>query len=309
MAVRGGGHNVAGLAGADQAVTIDLSRMRNVRVDPVQRHVRVEAGALLGHVDRATQAFQLVVPTGVVSETGIAGLILSGGLGWLRRKWGRTCDNLIAADLVCADGAHHRVSCTEQPELLWALRGGGGNFGIVTAFEFQAHPLGPDVMFCFVVYPDNPELMARYADFIATEPEEIGTLAFTGTVPAADTFPRDSWGCPFFVVAACYAGSVAEGQRALQPLRELGTPIADLSAAMPFVEAQKFLDEEYPTAGTITGNPFISGSSLQRSSIFFETSATGRLLLSPPSTSGQWVVHSQGSVRMTVPWRHDRLHS
>jgi FAD/FMN-containing dehydrogenase len=157
-----------------------------------------------------------------------------------------TCDNLIAVDLVCADGALHRVSGTEQPELLWALRGGGGNFGIVTAFEFLAHPLGPDVMFCFVVYPDDSELMARYAAFIATEPEEIGTLAFTGTVPAADTFPRDSWGSPFFVVAACYAGPVAEGHRALQPLRELGTPIADLSAAMPFVEAQKFLDEEYP---------------------------------------------------------------
>ena len=246
VAIRGGAHNVAGLASYDGGFVIDLSQMRAVHVDPTTKTVRVEAGAQLGDIDRETQAFGLVVPTGVVSETGIAGLTLNGGVGWLRRKWGMTCDNLISVELVTAEGQWLKVSNTENPELFWALRGGGGNFGVVTSFEFELHPLGPEVMFCFVMYPDSKEILQKYRKFAQSEPDEVGTLSFTGTVPADENFPAAWWHQPFFVVAACYAGSADDGESVLQPLRELGTPIVDFSDRMPYTEVQKFLDADYP---------------------------------------------------------------
>ncbi|MGR3278314.1 FAD-binding oxidoreductase [Acaryochloris marina NIES-2412] len=246
VAIRGGAHNVAGLASYDGGFVIDLSQMRAVHVDPNSRTVRVEAGAQLGDIDRETQAFGLVVPTGVVSETGIAGLTLNGGVGWLRRKWGMTCDNLVSVELVTAEGQWIKASKTEHSDLFWALRGGGGNFGVVTNFEFELQPLGPEVMFCFVMYPDHKDILQKFSQFAQNEPEEVGMLSFTGTVPADESFPEVWWYKPFFVVAACYAGSAEDGERVLQPLREWGTPIIDFSDRMPYTEVQKFLDADYP---------------------------------------------------------------
>lgn len=246
VAIRGGAHNVAGLASYDGGFVIDLSQMRAVHVDPNSRTVRVEAGAQLGDIDRETQAFGLVVPTGVVSETGIAGLTLNGGVGWLRRKWGMTCDNLVSVELVTAEGQWIKASKTEHSDLFWALRGGGGNFGVVTNFEFELQPLGPEVMFCFVMYPDHKDILQKFSQFAQNEPEEVGMLSFTGTVPADESFPEVWWYKPFFVVAACYAGSAEDGERVLQPLREWGTPIIDFSDRMPYTEVQTFLDADYP---------------------------------------------------------------
>jgi FAD/FMN-containing dehydrogenase len=244
--MRGGAHNVAGLASYDAGFVIDLSQMRAVHVDPQTRTARVEAGAQLGDIDRETQAFGLVVPTGVVSETGIAGLTLSGGVGWLRRKWGMTCDNLLSVDVVTAEGRLVTASKTQNEDLFWALRGGGGNFGVVTSFEFELHPLGPEVMFCFVMYPADRDIMRKFREYAQNEPDEVGILSFTGAVPENESFPKKWWHKHFFVVAACYAGAADEGERIMQPLRELGTQIVDFSGRMPFTEVQKFLDADYP---------------------------------------------------------------
>jgi FAD/FMN-containing dehydrogenase len=246
VAIRGGAHNVAGLASYDAGYVIDLSQMRAVQVDPQARTAHVEAGAQLGDIDRETQAFGLVVPTGVVSETGIAGLTLSGGLGWLRRKWGMTCDNLLSVKMVTAEGRLVTANKTQNEDLFWALRGGGGNFGVVTSFEFELHPLGPEVMFCFVMYPANKEILLRYGEYARNEPDDVGMLSFTGMVPKDENFPREWWHKHFFVVAACYAGSPDEGERIMQPLRELGTQIVDFSGRMAFTDVQKFLDADYP---------------------------------------------------------------
>jgi FAD/FMN-containing dehydrogenase len=184
----------------------------------------------------------------VVSDTGIAGLTLGGGLGWLRRKHGLSCDNLIAADLVTADGHLLHTSEAEHPELLWGLRGGGGNFGVVTSFEFRLHPVGPEVMLCFVLYPAEiaPEALRFYRQYSATAPDEISSFAIFGTVPAADLFPQQAHGRPYLALMACHCGTVEQGERDMRPLRELATPIADLSGAMPFVDVQKLFDEDYP---------------------------------------------------------------
>ena len=167
VAVRGGGHSVAGHSSCDGGMVIDLTRMRGVDVDPDARIARVQGGALWGDVDRETQAFGLVVPGGVVSETGVAGLTLGGGEGWVRRKYGLTIDSLLSARVVCADGSVHTASPTSEPDLFWALRGGGGNFGIVTSFEFRAHPLGPIVAFAGVFYPvaDAATILPRWRDY------------------------------------------------------------------------------------------------------------------------------------------------
>ena len=246
VALRGGAHNVAGLASYDAGFIIDLSRMRAVHVDAQARTALVEAGAQLGDIDRETQTFGLVVPTGVVSETGIAGLTLNGGVGWLRRKWGMTCDNLLSVELVTGDGNLITASKTRNEDLFWALRGGGGNFGVVTSFEFALHPLGPEVMFCFVMYPANRDIMHNFREYARNEPDEVAVLSFTGTVAEDENFPRNWWQKQFFAVAACYAGPPDEGERIMQPLRELGTQIVDFSGRMAFTEVQKFLDADYP---------------------------------------------------------------
>jgi FAD/FMN-containing dehydrogenase len=248
MAVRGGGHNVAGTAVADGGLVIDLSPMKGIRVDLSTQTVRAEGGVTLGELDHETQAYGLATPLGVVSETGIAGLTLNGGLGWLRRKYGLSSDNLVSADVVTADGRFLTASETENPDLFWGIRGGGGNFGIATSFEYRLYPVGPEVMVCFVLYPGEraKEVLGFCDEYVAQAPEEVSPLAFLGRVPEVELFPEEWHGKPYAAILALYAGELEEGARVLQPLRDLGDPIADLSSPMPYVEAQKILDEDYP---------------------------------------------------------------
>jgi FAD/FMN-containing dehydrogenase len=248
LAVRGGGHNVAGNAVCDGGLVIDLSPMKGVRVDPQRRTVRAESGATLGDLDRETQVFGLATPMGVVSETGIAGLTLGGGIGWLRRKYGLSSDNLLSVDVVSADGRFVTASETENAELFWGIRGGGGNFGVVTSFEYRLHPVGPEVMFCFVLYPGEraKEVLSFCEQYVAETPDEVSPVGALGRVPPVELFPERWHGEPYIAVASMHAGEAKEGERMLRPLRELGGAIADLSARMPYTEAQRILDEDYP---------------------------------------------------------------
>ncbi|MHB1416828.1 MAG: FAD-binding oxidoreductase [Chloroflexota bacterium] len=248
VAVRGGGHNVAGMAVSDGGLVIDLSHMREVLVNHEERTARVQGGANWGDVDKETQKFGLATPGGIVSDTGVAGLTLGGGLGWLRRKYGLSCDNLTSVDVVTADGRLLIANEHENADLFWGLHGGGGNFGVVTSFEFRLHPAGPEVMFAYAFYPIEvaADALRFYRNWSATAPDEISSIFFLATTPQASSFPAEAQGVPCLVVAACYAGEVDEGERALQPLRQLGTPIVDLSGPRPFVEVQTIFDEEYP---------------------------------------------------------------
>ncbi len=251
LAVRGGGHNVAGTAVADGGLVVDLSPMKGVHVDLERRTVRAEGGVTIGELDEETQKFGLATPMGVVSETGIAGLTLGGGLGWLRRKYGLSSDNLVSVDIVTADGRYLTASETENPDLFWGIRGGGGNFGVVTSFEYQLYPVGPEVMFCFVVYPgDRAKEVLRFCEeYVAQASDEVSPLGVLGRVPHDELFPEEWHGKPYAAILAMYSGSVEEGERVLQPLRDLGDPIADLSEPMPYTEAQKLLDDDYPEGG------------------------------------------------------------
>jgi len=251
LAVRGGGHNVAGTAVADGGLVVDLSKMKGIQVDPERRTVRAEGGVTIGELDEETQKFGLATPMGVVSETGIAGLTLGGGLGWLRRKYGLSSDNLVSVDLVTADGQYLTASETENSDLFWGIRGGGGNFGVVTSFEYQLYPVGPEVMFCFVLYPGDQakEVLRCCEEYVAQAPDEVSPLGVLGRVPHDGLFPEAWHGKPYAAILAMYSGGVEEGERVLQPLRDLGDPIADLSEPMPYTEAQKILDEDYPDGG------------------------------------------------------------
>jgi FAD/FMN-containing dehydrogenase len=251
LAVRGGGHNVAGTAVADGGLVVDLSPMKGVQVDPERHTVRAEGGVTIGELDEETQKFGLATPMGVVSETGIAGLTLGGGLGWLRRKYGLSSDNLVSVDIVTADGRYLTASETQNPDLFWGIRGGGGNFGVVTSFEYQLYPVGPEVMFCFVVYPgDRAKEVLRFCEeYVAQASDEVSPLGVLGRVPHDELFPEEWHGKPYAAILAMYSGSVEQGERVLQPLRDLGDPIADLSEPMPYTEAQKLLDEDYPEGG------------------------------------------------------------
>ncbi len=252
LAVRGGGHNVAGLAVADDAVVCDLSGLRRVEVDPERRIVRADAGATWGDVDRATQRHGLAVPGGVVSTTGIAGLTLAGGLSWHRRAHGMTIDNLLACEVVTADGRVLRASESENADLFWALRGGGGNFGVVTSFEYRAHPLGPDVAFAETFYPleRGAEVFVGYREFVATAPDEVTADIGIWSFPAVDEVPAELHGAPFVLVDALYAGPASVGEEALGPLRELAEPLDDLSSVRPYLELQSQSDAFFP-AGTM----------------------------------------------------------
>jgi len=248
LTVRGGGHNAAGAAVADGAVVIDVGPMKDVEIDTAARRVRAGAGVTIGELDEATQRVGLAVPLGVVTETGVAGLALGGGFGWLRRKHGLSCDNIVSAEVVTADGRIVTASEDEHPELLWGIRGGGGNFGIVTSFEFQAHPLGPEVYFAVVMHPadDVVDALAAYRRWAEGAPDEISALAVTWHAPAIDEVPAEHHGEPIVVFVAMHAGSPQEGERALRSLRDIGSPIADLSAVLPYTEVQQFFDEDYP---------------------------------------------------------------
>jgi hypothetical protein len=251
LAVRGGGHNVAGHATCDGGLVIDLAPLNQVEVDPIQRVARVGGGATWGEVDAATQAYGLAAPGGVFSGTGIAGLTLGGGYGYLRNKYGLSCDNLIGAQVVTAAGQVIHADAGENADLLWGLRGGGGNFGVVTTFEFQLHPVGPEVMYTFVFHDASGSNMERairfYRDFSAGAPDEVSTILACGVIPPdPHTFPAELHGRPIAAFIGLYAGPAEAGQRILQPLRDFGAPLMDASGIMPYVDAQKAFDHEFP---------------------------------------------------------------
>ena len=248
VAVKGGGHGVAGNALCDRGLLIDLSLMRAVHVDPAERTAQVQGGAMLADLDRETQAFGLVAPAGVVSETGVAGLTLGGGFGWVRAKHGLSVDNLLSVDIVTADGQYRRASETQNEDLFWAIRGGGGNFGVITSFEFQLHPLGPIVMFCSPMYAikQAKEVLSVWRDFMAVAPDDFSTEFFFWTIPDHPDFPDELAGQKVVIPAGVYAGPADEGERFVQPLREIGTPLLDLSGARPFTEIQQTFDPFVP---------------------------------------------------------------
>ncbi|HEY7560859.1 MAG TPA: FAD-binding oxidoreductase [Gaiellaceae bacterium] len=245
IAVRGGGHNVAGTAVCDDGVVIDLSAMRAVWVDVAGRTAWVQGGALWSDVDHESQAHGLATTGGIVSHTGVAGLTLGGGVGFLMRKHGLAVDNLLAAEVVTAEGSVVRASADEHPDLFWALRGGGGNFGVVTSFRFALHPLGPTVMAgpVFWAADDTAEVLRRYREFAAEAPDELGSVVRLGTVPPLPVIPSDLHWRPAVAITCCYAGSVEEGERAVRALRRFGTPLVDLLAPAPYVAFQGGVDD------------------------------------------------------------------
>jgi len=248
VSIRGGAHNVAGHAVCDDGVMVDLSQMRSVRVDPDARRAQVEGGCTWGDVDRETQAFGLATPGGLISDTGVAGLTLAGGIGWLRSRYGLCIDNLVSADVVTADGRLVTASADTHPDLYWALRGGGGNFGVVVSFEFALHPVGPTVMFAAPIYPlsAGPEPIRFWRDFLADKSNDVGSLIEFSTVPESDDFPERFWGQRVYTIAAVYAGDADEGERVLQPLREQGEMVTDFSGQMSYCEVQKLFDTIIP---------------------------------------------------------------
>ncbi len=244
VAVRGGGHNIAGNAVCDAGLMIDLSPMKAVTVDPTARTARAEPGATLGDLDEATQQHGLATPVGINSTTGLAGLTLGGGFGWLTRKHGLTCDNLVGADVVTADGNLRHASESEHPDLFWALRGGGGNFGVVTAFDLRLHPVGPEVFSGLVVYPleQGRSALHQYRRYAAALGDETAVWAVLRKAPPLPFLPEDVHGSPVAVFAVFHAGDAAEGERILQPVRGFGTPCGEHMAAQPYVAWQQAFD-------------------------------------------------------------------
>jgi FAD/FMN-containing dehydrogenase len=248
LAVRGGGHNVAGTAVVDGGIVIDLSEMRGVRLDPSGRTVHVQGGATWADVDRVTAPLGLAAPGGVVSETGVAGLALSGGVSHQRRRDGMTADCLVSAEVVLADGRRVRASAVEHPDLYWALRGGGGNFGVVTSFELRLHALGPEVFALNVAYrlEDARQVLAGWRDAVANAPDELSTAGLVWSLPAVEELPEELRGLPYVGVAGMWAGDPDEGERATRALRELATPLLDLSGVVEYLELQRSLDPLFP---------------------------------------------------------------
>ena len=242
--IRGGGHNIAGNAVVEDGFMIDLSPMRAVRIDPARRVARVEGGATLGDFDRAAQEHGLATPLGINSTTGIAGLTLGGGFGWLSRRLALTSDNLVAADVVNAAGERVRASDTENTDLFWGLRGGGGNFGVVTNFEFKLHQVGPTVLAGLVIHPlaDAKDVMRFYRAFAPETPEELTTWLVIRKAPPLPFLPAEWHGREIVVLAVCYSGDLADGERILKPLRQFGRPIADVIGPQPFAGWQTALD-------------------------------------------------------------------
>jgi FAD/FMN-containing dehydrogenase len=248
VSVRGGGHNVAGNALCDGGVVIDLSPRNEVRVDLERRTVRAGGGAVLGDVDHETQAFGLATPLGAVPRTGIAGLTLHGGLGFLTRRLGLSCDNLIAADVVTADGRLLQVDEHTNADLLWALRGGGGNFGVVTSLEYRLHEIGPEVFLLMTIYPAaaTRDGLRVVHEAMSEAPEELMALAILWTAGHEEPIPAEWQGEPVFVVVGCWSGPVEQGEEVTRRLRELAPPIVDLSGPASFLDVQGLFDPEYP---------------------------------------------------------------
>ena len=244
VAVRSGGHGVAGYAVCDGGLVIDLSPMKGIRVDPKARTARAEAGVLWGELDRETQLYGLATVGGIVTHTGIAGLTLGGGIGWLMRKFGATVDNLLSVDLVTADGDVMTASESVNADLFWGVRGGGGNLGIVTSFEYRLHPVGPTVLAGPIFYPleDAPEVLRFYREFAAAAPDELTTIFNLRVAPPLPFLPQEVHGKPIVMVGACYAGSPQEGSEVVRPLKEFGSPIIDLLEPKPYLALQSMFD-------------------------------------------------------------------
>jgi FAD/FMN-containing dehydrogenase len=248
LAIRGGGHNVAGTALVDHGLVIDLSPMRAVRIDRSGRTVHVQGGATWADVDSLTAPLGLATTGGVVSETGVAGLALSGGVSHQRRRDGMTVDNLVSAEVVLADGRRVRASAGEHPDLYWALRGGGGNFGIVTSFELRLHELGPEVFGLNVAYPieDAERVLTGWRDAVADAPDELSTAGLIWSLPVVDELPEQLRGLPYVGIAGMWAGDPDEGERATRALRELATPLLDMSTRVEYLDFQRSLDAFFP---------------------------------------------------------------
>ncbi|NED97213.1 FAD-binding oxidoreductase [Phytoactinopolyspora alkaliphila] len=246
-AVRSGGHSFPGLSVCDDGLVIDLRPMDGIRVDPENRTVRAQAGVLLGELDQVTQQFGLAVPAGIVTHTGLAGLTLGGGIGWIMRKYGLTIDQLISVRMVTADGDTVTASAEENPDMFWGVRGGGGNFGIVTDFEFHLNPLGPQVMAGTVYWPVEQAVpvLRFYRDWIAGCPDELMTIVALRRAPATPAVPAELAGQRLIGIAGCYAGSVSEGQTALQALKSFGSPVLDFCAPKPYLEHQQSFDPSF----------------------------------------------------------------
>jgi FAD/FMN-containing dehydrogenase len=248
VSVRGGGHNVTGNAVCEGGLMIDLSLMKGLRVDPVGRTVRAQAGVTWGELDHETQAFGLATTGGQISTTGIAGLTLGGGLGWLMRKHGLAVDNLLSVDVVTADGHFRTASATADEDLFWALRGGGGNFGVATALEYRLHPVGPIVTSGMALYPvaQARDLLQFFREFMAAAPDELMAMLAFISAPPAPFVPPQLHGAPVVAFAICHVGALEEGQRAIEQVRGFGAPAVDLLGPMPYVAVQQLFDAAMP---------------------------------------------------------------
>lgn len=244
LAVRGGGHNIAGSAMCDDGIVIDLSQMKAASVDPAARRVTIAGGATLADLDASTQSHGLATPLGINSTTGVAGLTLGGGFGWLSRKHGMTIDNLESAEVVTAAGEVVRASNTEHPDLFWALRGGSGNFGVVTHFEFRLHPVGPDVLSGLIVYPISAakSVLRQYREFLAQAPDALSVWAVLRQAPPLPFLPEEVHGTGMIALALLYAGDPKLGEPLIDPLREFGTPLGEHVGVQPYIAWQQAFD-------------------------------------------------------------------
>jgi FAD/FMN-containing dehydrogenase len=322
IAVRGGGHNVSGTAVCDAGIVVDLSAMRAVWVDPAGRTARVQGGALWGDVDHETQAHGLATTGGIVGHTGVGGLTLGGGIGFLMREYGLTVDNLLSAEVVTADGSIVRASSDEHPDLFWALRGGGGNFGVVTTFRFALHRVGPTVLAgpVFWAADDTTDVLRFYRDFAAEAPDALGTVIRLGTVPPLPVIPEDLHWRPAIAVACCHAGAVEDGERAVRALRRFGTPLVDLLAPSPYAAFQGALDDTvlhgwhyYWKATDLTGlsddtiavvadHAYRAGSPRSYAAMFHMGGAVARVPHDATAYAGRGVAHN---IIIDAVWRPD----
>jgi FAD/FMN-containing dehydrogenase len=244
ISIRGGGHNIAGSALCDNGVLIDFSHMKAVRVDAQKRRAYVEPGATLGDFDKAVQAHGLATPVGINSITGIAGLTLGGGLGWLNRKYGMTVDNLVSAEMITANGRKIRVSEDENADLFWAIRGGGGNFGVVTQFEYALHPVGPEILAGLLVFPIDQakQVLQKHREFVKTAPEELNIWVVVRKAPPLPFLPENVHGKEVVVLAIFYAGDIADGEKLIDPIRSFGDPYGEHIGAQPYIKWQQAFD-------------------------------------------------------------------
>jgi FAD/FMN-containing dehydrogenase len=248
LCIKGGGHNIAGLATADGALMLDLSLMRGVWVDVKRRLAHAQAGCLLGDVDRETQLHGLATVLGFVSATGIAGLTLGGGFGYLTRRWGWTSDNVVGMDVVIADGRLVRASDDENPDLFWGLRGGGGNFGVVVGIDYTLHPVGPDIVGGVVAWPaaNAPQVLDLFRTLAESAPPELTLVAFMRLAPPAPWLPKEMHGRPIVAILACHSGDVAEGEKAVAPIKSFGKSVGDVLVRRPYTQLQALLDATQP---------------------------------------------------------------